>query len=75
MIPPLLLKIEPHHSVSFCNFLNNVRHINDVLKALDMCAAPGSKTAQLLESLHSDPNTPATGMVVANDSDNKRAYR
>lgn len=54
MIPPLLLKVEPHH------------------KVLDMCAAPGSKTAQLIEALHSvdDP----TGFVVANDSDFKRAH-
>ncbi|TIA97272.1 hypothetical protein E3P94_02927 [Wallemia ichthyophaga] len=56
MIPPLLLKMDPHHS------------------AIDMCAAPGSKTAQLLEALHSDPHTDPTGLVVANDSDNKRAY-
>jgi 16S rRNA C967 or C1407 C5-methylase (RsmB/RsmF family) len=46
-------------------------------KVLDMCAAPGSKTSQLLESLHAEENltgeTP-TGMVVANDVDLKRAY-
>lgn len=36
-----------------------------------MCAAPGSKTAQLLEAVNSTPN--ATGVVVANDSDLKRA--
>lgn len=46
---------------------------------LDMCAAPGSKTAQLLEGLHGGVNytdnfkTPS-GMVVANDADTKRAY-
>lgn len=39
-----------------------------------MCAAPGSKTAQLLEALHADPTKEPTGLVVANDSDNKRAY-
>lgn len=48
---------------------------------LDMCAAPGSKTAQLIEALHSplttspesfDPCPP--GFVVANDSDAKRAH-
>eukprot|EP00980_Cylindrotheca_fusiformis_P026457 scaffold16189_cov125-Cylindrotheca_fusiformis.AAC.13 len=44
---------------------------------LDMCAAPGSKTSQLLEII----NLPArptdsepAGCVVANDADNKRAY-
>lgn len=41
-------------------------------KVLDMCAAPGSKTAQLIESLHSIPNP--SGFVVANDADYKRAH-
>lgn len=55
---------------------------------LDMCAAPGSKTAQLIEMLHrqvndtflldQDGNTQAPpqldGIVVANDVDNKRCY-
>ena len=36
-----------------------------------MCAAPGSKTFQILELLHSGPE-PATGLVVANDADIKR---
>ncbi|KAJ2847868.1 tRNA (cytosine-5-)-methyltransferase ncl1 [Coemansia brasiliensis] len=42
---------------------------------LDMCAAPGSKTAQLIEALHADaaPGTAPTGVVVANDADYKRA--
>lgn len=44
---------------------------------LDMCAAPGSKTAQLLEALHS--TTPSqdkipSGVVIANDSDFKRTH-
>lgn len=57
MIPPVLLKIEPHH------------------KILDMCAAPGSKTSQLIEMLHSDMDIPfPEGFVIANDSDNKRCY-
>jgi len=34
-----------------------------------MCAAPGSKTAQLLEFVGD-----GTGFVVANDSDQARAY-
>jgi len=43
---------------------------------LDMCAAPGSKTSQLLEIIGTHPsNLPEpTGFVVANDSDAKRAY-
>lgn len=42
---------------------------------LDMCAAPGSKTAQLVEALHAkDAEAPATGIVIANDSDYKRSH-
>ncbi|CCD23333.1 tRNA (cytosine-C5-)-methyltransferase NDAI_0B02980 [Naumovozyma dairenensis CBS 421] len=40
---------------------------------LDMCAAPGSKTAQLIEALHMDGPEPS-GFVVANDSDSKRSH-
>ncbi|XP_045141222.1 RNA cytosine C(5)-methyltransferase NSUN2 [Echinops telfairi] len=44
-------------------------------KILDMCAAPGSKTTQLIEMLHADLNTPfPEGFVIANDVDNKRCY-
>jgi tRNA (cytosine34-C5)-methyltransferase len=52
-------------------------------RCLDMCAAPGSKTSQLLEivgkSLHDTeaqmgPNPPPLGVVVANDADTDRAY-
>lgn len=44
-------------------------------KVLDMCAAPGSKTAQLIEALHADETKPVpTGFVVANDVDNNRCY-
>ena len=48
---------------------------------MDMCAAPGSKTAQALELIMtshlktSKSNlTPPSGFVVANDADEKRAY-
>ncbi|KAK9720417.1 tRNA (cytosine-5-)-methyltransferase ncl1 [Basidiobolus ranarum] len=43
---------------------------------LDMCAAPGSKTAQLLEAIHAkdQEGTIPTGLVLANDSDHKRSY-
>lgn len=46
---------------------------------LDMCAAPGSKTAQLIESLHTfkdntDETQQPTGFVMANDSDYRRSY-
>lgn len=33
-------------------------NLTSTSKVLDMCAAPGSKTAQLIEMLHSDPNVP-----------------
>ena len=42
-----------------------------------MCAAPGSKTSQLLELLHAEdcPAQPMpSGVVVANDANNKRCY-
>ncbi|XP_054158247.1 RNA cytosine-C(5)-methyltransferase NSUN2-like [Oppia nitens] len=42
-------------------------------RVLDMCAAPGSKTAQIIEMLHSDDGV-SEGAVVANDVDNKRCY-
>ncbi|CCE86434.1 Piso0_004923 [Millerozyma farinosa CBS 7064] len=42
---------------------------------LDMCAAPGSKTAQLVEALHAeDDKMPPKGFVLANDSDYKRSH-
>lgn len=63
MIPPIFLDVRPEHLV------------------LDMCAAPGSKTAQLIEALHSpmtsspDNYDPCPqGLIVANDSDQKRAH-
>jgi len=58
MLPPIFLKVEPHH------------------KVLDMCAAPGSKTAQLIEALHEglDQGQVPTGLVVANDVDEQRCY-
>jgi tRNA (cytosine34-C5)-methyltransferase len=42
-------------------------------KVLDMCASPGSKTAQIIEMLHAKEEEPE-GYVVANDLDNKRCY-
>lgn len=37
-------------------------------KVLDTCAAPGSKTAQLIEALHSEgEDCYPTGFVIAND--------
>lgn len=39
---------------------------------LDLCAAPGSKSVQILEALHAAPNP--TGLFIANDSDSKRCH-
>jgi 16S rRNA C967 or C1407 C5-methylase (RsmB/RsmF family) len=47
------------------------------LVMLDMCAAPGSKTGQLLEYLAEAGRVkgqPVTGMVIANDADKNRAF-
>lgn len=78
MIPPLLLDVEPHHTV------------------LDLCAAPGSKSAQLIEAIHAGEEERvskaiaeakgdvvngtqavdggrATGLLVANDVNYQRA--
>ncbi|KAG8806627.1 hypothetical protein FRC17_004894 [Serendipita sp. 399] len=59
MLPPLVLDVEPHHRI------------------IDMCAAPGSKTAQILEAMHTTPLGTSipnpTGIIIANDSDYKRA--
>ncbi|KAI9346016.1 cytosine(34)-C(5)-methyltransferase-like protein [Zopfochytrium polystomum] len=41
---------------------------------LDMCAAPGSKTAQLIEALHASDETLPSGIVIANDADSKRSH-
>jgi 16S rRNA C967 or C1407 C5-methylase (RsmB/RsmF family) len=45
-------------------------------KCLDMCAAPGSKTSQLLEIVNRSLSLPEEmqGLVVANDADTDRAY-
>eukprot|EP00124_Ichthyophonus_hoferi_P000265 Ihof_evm21s9 gene=Ihof_evmTU21s9 len=47
-------------------------------KVLDMCAAPGSKTGQLIEMIHAqdDLNDPimTDGLVMANDFDHRRCH-
>ena len=42
-------------------------------KILDMCAAPGSKTSQLIEALYINEDEPS-GFVIANDSDTRRSH-
>ena len=39
---------------------------------LDMCAAPGSKTVQILEALHAGRDVVPPGFVIANDVDFRR---
>jgi tRNA (cytosine34-C5)-methyltransferase len=44
---------------------------------LDLCAAPGSKTAQIMEIMHNedtDEHNIPDGLCIANDRDNKRCY-
>ncbi|XP_076173913.1 tRNA (cytosine(34)-C(5))-methyltransferase Nsun2 [Ptiloglossa arizonensis] len=44
-------------------------------KILDMCAAPGSKTAQLIEMVHSEEGCARPeGFVIANELDHNRCY-
>ena len=42
-------------------------------RVIDMCAAPGSKTSQLLEMLHAAAGEAPSGVVVANDASLQRA--
>jgi 16S rRNA C967 or C1407 C5-methylase (RsmB/RsmF family) len=48
------------------------------VQVLDMCAAPGSKTSQMLEALLRGASVKKevepTGFVIANDADTNRAY-
>ena len=77
MLPPLLLDVQPHHAVRD-EFIICTRRLSQYVRAqvLDMCAAPGSKTAQLLEAVHrgSTHAQPPTGFVIANDADARRAH-
>eukprot|EP01052_Picozoa_sp_SAG31_P033400 SAG31_NODE_3767_length_3902_cov_1.591375_5_plen_83_part_00 len=44
-------------------------------RVLDLCAAPGSKTAQLITMLSGGEVQPIDrGLIVANDSDTSRCY-
>jgi tRNA (cytosine34-C5)-methyltransferase len=44
-------------------------------KCIDLCASPGSKTAQIIEALHNTSSGKMpSGCVIANDIDNKRCY-
>ncbi|KAH9275207.1 hypothetical protein BASA83_002435 [Batrachochytrium salamandrivorans] len=65
-------KVKAFHSFS-C-----LKQMWEISVARKSCAAPGSKTAQLLEAIHNtDPNqageTLANGLVIANDSNYERS--
>ncbi len=55
-----------------------VLNAKEGMSVLDLCAAPGSKTCQLLEvvggGLDNEDTLEPTGFIVANDADSKRAY-
>ena len=55
MIPPLFLKVEPHHRVSSPQ---NELQTELTIQCLDMCAAPGSKVSVML------PNRPSLQLIV-----------
>ncbi|KAH6561543.1 hypothetical protein BASA50_009538 [Batrachochytrium salamandrivorans] len=72
MIPVMFMDVKPDHYIYVCKVI--------FIRSLffDRCAAPGSKTAQLLEAIHNtDPNqageTLANGLVIANDSNYERS--
>jgi hypothetical protein len=68
------------HQETVCMIPPVVLNAKEGMSILDMCAAPGSKTCQLLEivgGLQQDQvgkTLEPTGYVVANDADPKRAY-
>ncbi|KAI8922766.1 S-adenosyl-L-methionine-dependent methyltransferase [Entophlyctis helioformis] len=69
MVPVFFLDVKPGHKVGLGLLIT---------LHCDRCAAPGSKTAQLLEAVHANENETAgesmpDGLVVANDSDYDRA--
>ena len=49
-------------------------NIENYHSVIDMCAAPGSKTIQIIEALHAGGEKMNMGYVIANDVDAKRAY-
>jgi multisite-specific tRNA:(cytosine-C5)-methyltransferase len=77
MVPPLLLDVQSHHIVHFFlssgSALPRAIFLTSAGQVLDMCAAPGSKSSQLLEAVHASAVDP-TGLLIANDSDYKRCH-
>ena len=90
MLPPLFLEVEPHHKVCFLLFTSLVASLsrswicaphqgprydcNPVRVFMNRIP----QTAQLLEALHAQDTVTSTsippGIVIANDSDNKRCH-
>ena len=80
MIPPLLLDVKPGMSVlESVQQLSCQLALNTILTKLlllcSLCAAPGSKTAQLVDLVQGgQPHARDRGLVVANDVDTSRCY-
>lgn len=71
-VPPLFLDVHPDHFVLDSEYFSSIRHylrqIHDLTHSLvvsTVCAAPGSKTFQLLEIIHesAEPGSLPNGMV------------
>ncbi len=58
--PPGLINLT-YYALNEIQFMLPCFDVITILKVLDMCAAPGSKTAQLIEIMHSDDNVPNPG--------------
>eukprot|EP00842_Homolaphlyctis_polyrhiza_P005959 jgi/Hompol1/6364/HPOL_004956-RA len=76
MIPVSFLDVRPGMAVLDIGLR---RDFHKLILILVWCAAPGSKTTQLLEAIHADDDTNAAnkltdGLVVANDADYSRSY-
>lgn len=80
MVPPLFLAVESHHRVSAAISTNCARVCFtfivtlSCIQVLDMCAAPGSKTAQILEMLHAGTMMPTGTVALAWAKSRKRQY-
>ncbi|TFK81457.1 hypothetical protein K466DRAFT_569013 [Polyporus arcularius HHB13444] len=75
---PLAAWKSPAVDLCSCSFVLAPLYILLNLQVLDMCAAPGFKTAQLLEALHAHDTMTSSSipsdLLIANDSDYKRTH-
>ena len=76
MLPPALLKV--FRTVRFrWQAKRLTAQVSAVHNVLDMCCAPGSKTSQLLDMMHSalKPHELPSGVLIANDADRSRVHK